>query len=353
MGKIIQPRRVTYARYKHNIYAERILLRILEALQSTYKKVINKYKKSSKITKIETTLFGDKELTFQMNNLEPSGYRNYKFIKDALKALREETIEVRGSDCKGDYVAYTGLIIGAKFYQCAQKKMVSIFLSKDMIPYYMNLSYGYSTFLQEVAFGLKSPYTIRIYQQICHWVNKSYFYNMNFVAQKQMFGIEKKYPESSQFFQSIIKPAEIELRAKADVFFEVVGKIKEGRKTVGWRLKIHKKGEKNKELVEKLVTKKSLIYFLKARFLLKKVHLEILNDILSTKSLYQELDDKLNYLSSFVSKKQPKNVPAYIVACLIKEFANRCEEEEEEEEEEKSPQKISRLSQFLKKKKNA
>jgi plasmid replication initiation protein len=64
--------------------------------------------------------------------------------------------------------------------------------------------------------------------------------------------LSEKYKRAIFVKNFILNPAVDELKKKSDVWFEILDPIKEGRKVVGWEIKIHKKDDqiaKPKKLV--------------------------------------------------------------------------------------------------------
>ena len=225
---IRQPYNLTIARYTVNIHEQRILVRILQALQ--------KGMSDDPFMTIRENLFQDKIICLPTSSLIPKGSTNYTHIKKALKSLREKTIEIRGYQNNKAYVCLTGLILKSKYFQNNEK--VQIHICKDLLPFYCCLAKGFTKYSTSTFFNISSPHTLRIYQELCHWASNKVNKIIYFEDFKKILNVECKYKLSGNFKQAVLLSAQKELKEKADVWFDIIGEVKEGRKVVGWKVKI-------------------------------------------------------------------------------------------------------------------
>lgn len=256
---IKQPYHITFASYGLNIHEQRIIMRIVQALQADVNHEILKAvakKKASKSKKsgnpqennaalqcnLKTTLFEDKVIQIPTKYLLPSGSQNYSCVREALKSLRQKTITIKSNKAAEPYETYTGFILQAKYYH--HKELVEIQISKDLLPNFIMMSEGFTKYLFHVAFSLSTSNAIRIYQMICHWKREKRLC-VYLEEYRAYLGLGNKYPNSSQFKQSVLIPAMHELKEKADVWFSIVklikGSGKASRKVIGWEIIIHDK----------------------------------------------------------------------------------------------------------------
>ena len=147
---------------------------------------------------------------------------------------------------------------------------------------------------------------------------KKGFYDLNLEVIREMFGIGEKYETSSQFKQGILMKAQKELAALSDIYFTVEKPLKEGKKVIGWRLKIH---TKNKPEVSEVLQKTSeLLTYVRRQFLLKEVHIAIIEDIIHDEEIRSEVSQKVRYLAEYTSKHKPQNLQVYIIKSLLQAF---------------------------------
>ena len=160
-NNIIQPTALTYARYDFTIYEQRILVRILECFQDKYREALKSYGQTrlKKDLQISNDLFGGKVITIAAKSLLPPGNRNYKYVRQALKSLRNRSVDVRSCNEEGQYISYTGLILKADYKFNSQE--VKIYICHDVAPFYRDLTRGFTKFDAAVVFMLSSPYTVR------------------------------------------------------------------------------------------------------------------------------------------------------------------------------------------------
>lgn len=231
--KIIkQPYQLTSARYSISIHEQRVFVRIIEALQPDMV-----YKGG-----VVENILGDKMVVLPTKSLLPQGSTNYSVVKTALKKLHSRQITMKCYDDKrGEYEVYTGMILKSRYFK--NNELVEIQICKDMLPHYICLAHGFTKYRLSTFFKITSPYTARIYQELSHWVNTHRLRILRFDDLKKTLNLGSKYPLSAQFKQSILLPAQKELKDKADVWFEILGEEKEGRKVVGWKTKIYKREE--------------------------------------------------------------------------------------------------------------
>ena len=227
--KIInQPYAVTMARYRFNMHEQRVFLRVLEALQPQML-----YKKDK-----EDKIFNNETLQVKMSSLLPEGSKNYSFVNKALDRLTSKKINIQGTDKKGLYELSTRIILQ---FKSRKDGFVDIELSEDVLRYLLNNKRGFTSYILDIAFNASSPYAARLYQYIAHWRDKKSGFEKLIRASclRDMLGIEGKYSRANAIFQKIIKPAMEDLEKRADVWFSIKEKVKEGRKIVGWIFKIH------------------------------------------------------------------------------------------------------------------
>ncbi len=227
-----QPYAVTMARHRLNVYEMRIMFRVIEALQPRMV-----YDKSP--YQISQTNIGDTTITMPTRCLLVPGDENYKLVRDALDSLTKKHIHIAIKDDKGvSKEVFTNLIKEAIYEH--RSSSIRIDISRNLMPQILGLSRNYTKYLLSVAFNSSSPNVMKLYQYVAQWRDKKQtFLRVTSLRQWLLLGEKYRYP--SQIKKWILEPASKELKASADVWFDIASRVKEGRRTMGWTLNIYTK----------------------------------------------------------------------------------------------------------------
>ena len=144
-----------------------------------------------------------------------------KEARQALRNLRNKTIEFE--DEEGNWL-YCGFINQAKYI--AKEKVYEVEVSRDLMPYLVELSRHYTEYSLLVAISLKSIYSQRYYELCCQYRNMGKF-GKTTNQLRTMFMLEDKYPLLPLFKQYVINAAQKELKAaydenQCDLWFDYV-----------------------------------------------------------------------------------------------------------------------------------
>lgn len=144
-----------------------------------------------------------------------------KEARQALRNLRNKTIEFE--DEEGNWL-YCGFINQAKYI--AKEKVYEVEVSRDLMPYLVELSRHYTEYSLLVAISLKSIYSQRFYELCCQYRNMGKF-GKTINQLRTMFMLEDKYPLLPLFKQYVINVAQKELKAaydenQCDLWFDYV-----------------------------------------------------------------------------------------------------------------------------------
>ena len=147
--------------------------------------------------------------------------KHTKEARQALRNLRNKTIEFE--DEEGNWL-YCGFINQAKYI--AKEQVYEVEVSRDLMPYLVELSRHYTEYSLLVAISLKSIYSQRFYELCCQYRNMGKF-GKTVDQLKQMFCLEDKYPLLPLFKQKVINVAQKELKAaydenQCDLWFDYV-----------------------------------------------------------------------------------------------------------------------------------
>ena len=136
--------------------------------------------------------------------------KHTKEARQALRNLRNKTIEFE--DEEGNWL-YCGFINQAKYI--AKEKVYEVEVSRDLMPYLVELSRHYTEYSLLVAISLKSIYSQRFYELCCQYRNLGK-YGKTVDQLKQMFYLEGKYSQLYLFKQKVLDVAQKELKAAYD-----------------------------------------------------------------------------------------------------------------------------------------
>ena len=144
-----------------------------------------------------------------------------KEARQALRNLRNKTIEFE--DEEGNWL-YCGFINQAKYI--AKEKVYEVEVSRDLMPYLVELSRHYTEYSLLVAISLKSIYSQRFYELCCQYRNLGK-YGKTVDQLKQMFYLEGKYSQLYLFKQKVLDVAQKELKTayeenQCDLWFDYV-----------------------------------------------------------------------------------------------------------------------------------
>ena len=234
---IKQPYSVTMARHKFNMPEYRVFIRILEKLQPDM--VYNPE------TEDDRTL-NNQHIKLTTSSLLPPGDKNHACVESALNSLMRKEIVIRVlNPDKSTYKVTTRLVLQHKYTK--SKEAVEIGLNPDIFHCLLNNRKGFTSYRLDVAFKTSTPYSLRLYQFIAHWRDKSHKTLMLDVV-RDICCLGEKYSYSGNVLQRIIQPAMKDLQERADVWFSIKKPIKEVRKIIGWVLQIHHRdGNKNQK----------------------------------------------------------------------------------------------------------
>jgi plasmid replication initiation protein len=309
-GMVVQPYFITMSRHSMNIHSLRIMTRIIQALQP---KIQFEHDRSV----LQETLFGDVIITFPTKDLLPENSKNHATIKAALDALEKEKIQVTGKDSHGEYITNARLIMKYKYYLNNQR--ISIQLDRDLLPDLLALSKNYSKYLVDVVFNSSSTYTARIYMFVSHWKDKNEI-KVYINSLRDWLNLGDKYTLSNDFKKHILEPAAVDLKERADVWFEIKHPIKEGRAIVGYTLKLYKR---NNNQALNMANHQNIKNILMELFGFKAYHLKKLEGILAKPELHVHIHDKIHDIYKYMQNGDIKNIKAYAIKSLLNEFGDK------------------------------
>ncbi len=310
---VMQSYFITMSRHNLNIHALRIMTRIIQTLQPNME-----YNKDR--SAIQRTIFGDFILRLPTKDLLPANSENYWAVKNALRTMEEEVIEIIGKDSQGEYRTNARLIMKSKYYM--NNQMVEIQLDRDLLPDMLALAKNYSRYLVDVVFNSSSTYTARLYMFISHWKDKRKI-SVSINSLRDWLRLGNKYELSKDFRKFILEPAAKDLKTRADVWFEIEAPMKEGKAITGYVFKIYKRSN-NQAL--NMAHSQNIKYALTEFFGLNAYHFKQLENIISKPELHAHINEKIREIYDYVRSGNIKNIKAYVVKSLKNEFAEHFDQ---------------------------
>lgn len=207
---LIQSYIITAARYDFSAYEKKILYRIIESLQVYVKDktLVHKHK-------IDTDLFGDYHLTFQISDfLIGENDKNHVRIKEALRSLRNKTIEYEDDEIW----TFMGIIENPEILKSGTLDTgVKFRLHRRVFDAFLDFSKGFTKYELKRAMSFESVYAMRFYE-LMSGQKKPITYTIDNL--KLMFKIQEKYTRINDFLKKVVSVAKKELDKKSPYSFE-------------------------------------------------------------------------------------------------------------------------------------
>ena len=204
--EIIQPNKVTNARYNYNEVQENILTCIMMALQDH---IFNE-------KHIQRDLFGNPTVTIDCANM-PTGTNNKNHVWKSCKDLRIKEIEFEWTTPTGkEEEVVTGLINTVRSIKGSTK--IDLEISKWAMPFllYWGKGVGGTQFDCSIALVLKGEHTKRLYKLCSRWKDKGGF-TMALPEFRDMLMLEHKYPDNKDLKRWVLEPAKTKINEMSDL----------------------------------------------------------------------------------------------------------------------------------------
>lgn len=224
--RVQQPTDLTnnFIQYKFSPAENRILVRILQMIK--HNQSIN----FSPQIDIEDNVL----LNFDYRDFLLKNHKSKQRVQDALKSLREKSIEVKtivyDKNGEGHSGTRTIGVIEKPEWDDA-KRLVNIRIDKEWYAYLCNLEPGYTSYIAETSFNLSSRYSIKMYMYISNWIKTKkgdYFSLERCIKEFELTGSSyNSGNKASNIKNRVFAIAKKELDRTADVSFNYsVVKIK-------------------------------------------------------------------------------------------------------------------------------
>lgn len=216
--QVVQSYLFTASRYDFNAYEKRIIYMLVKLCQRALAgQALNGFK----IKDVEYE--GLKDVYMPISAfLKDNSDKHYEMVKNALKSLRNKTIEIQDENVW----RVIGIIEMPKL-DVDKRGYVKFLLQKEIYEAILSFSKGYRRYELGLAMSFNSVYTMRFYELISGKEGNVIAYNINTL--KEMFKLENKYKQNRDFIKIVIDTARNELIAKSPVYFDYQI-VRDGRK---------------------------------------------------------------------------------------------------------------------------
>lgn len=328
---IRQPYRITMAKWNYSAVEKRILTTIISQLQ----KEISAIEKGIPFGQLDLFKSADSDtikVTFPLSDIVLKS-NNYSHVKAAFDGLMGNKVEItitlpatagKVSKKPEEKLVLTRLIERTEIYK--NSRTVTVTLHHATALELIKTSAGLTSFAKEVMFMTDNRHTQKIYEIISHWKDRDVI-TFTIDEFKEKLSLTGKYPKTNDMIRNVIEPAEIELKAIADIYFEY-STTKDGKKItkINFAIKQRKVIEIGNEALAML--KEDTIQMLRQHFAFKNEHFNEVKEIMNNPRIIKQIREKLSTLHLHIKNvaKNPKtaiySVPEYVVTALKNEFEN-------------------------------
>ncbi len=214
---LLQPIAVTMMRHDYSLIQIRILVTIVEYMQSKLHNILSKDRN-------EPEIFSDAELDndgrleiktlFKTLGVDPN---HYPQLRQSLKMLAAIPVEIPYKTIDGrSYLKVTNLCDvyipeDAGIYE----KYAVLKIDRTVAKRLVSLDLGYHRLGKQIVFACRNRYTQRIYMFIESWLDKGGTV-IKTVEFRKMLRLETNYRKFSDFVRRVLEPAKEELKSLAE-----------------------------------------------------------------------------------------------------------------------------------------
>ena len=217
---LLQPIAVTMMRHDYSLIQVRILVSIVESLQSILHGILNN-KRSPQLDLFKTKELDEDgrmpiTLPFKELGVDPN---HYPQLRTSLKMLAAIPVEIPYKTSEGrKYTKATNLCDVYIPEDRSYNKYAILKLDRSVAERLVSLDFGYHRLGKQIVFACKNRYTQRIYMFIESWVDKgrTVIKTLEF---RKMLRLENNYKKFSDFCRRVLEPAKQELKELADKGF--------------------------------------------------------------------------------------------------------------------------------------
>ena len=214
---LLQPIAVTMMRHDYSLIQIRILVTIVEYMQSKLHKILNKDNVAPEIfSDVELDNDGRLEIKtlFKTLGVDPN---HYPQLRQSLKMLAAIPVEIPYKSNDGrSYLKVTNLCdVYIPKDTGIYEKYAVLKIDRTVAQRLVSLDLGYHRLGKQIVFACRNRYTQRIYMFIESWVDKggTRIKTMDF---RKMLRLESNYKKFSDFTRRVLNPAKEELATLAE-----------------------------------------------------------------------------------------------------------------------------------------
>lgn len=213
---LMQPIAVTMMRHDYSLIQIRILVSIVEFMQSKLKKLLNQQR-------FEPMIFSDTELDndgrlevktlFKSLAVDPN---HYPQLRQSLKMLATIPVEIPYKTVDGrSYLKVTNLCdVYIPEDPGIYEKYALLKIDRSVAERLVGLDFGYHYLGKQIVFACHNRYSQRIYMFIESWKDKGYR-KINTLEFRKMLRLESNYKKFTDFTRRVLEPAKEELQTMA------------------------------------------------------------------------------------------------------------------------------------------
>lgn len=217
---LLQPIAVTMMRHDYSLIQVRILVSIVESLQSILHGILNN-KRGFQLDLFHTDELDEDgrmpiKLPFKELGVDPN---HYPQLRNSLKMLASIPVEIPYKTAEGrKYTKATNLCDVYIPEDRSYNKYAILKLDHSVAERLVSLDFGYHRLGKQIVFACKNRYTQRIYMFIESWVDKgrTVIKTLEF---RKMLRLENNYKKFSDFCRRVLDPAMQELKELAEKGF--------------------------------------------------------------------------------------------------------------------------------------
>lgn len=214
---LIQPLAVTMMRHDYSLIQVRILVSVVESLQSILHGILNN-KRSKELSLFHTDELDEDghlpvKLPFKELGVDPN---HYPQLRNSLKMLASIPIEIPYKTSEGrKYTKVTNLCDVYIPEDHSYNKYAILKLDRGVAERLVSLDFGYHRLGKQIVFACKNRYTQRIYMFLESWIRQGRVV-IKTLEFRKMLRLENNYKKFSDFCRRVLDPAKTELKELAD-----------------------------------------------------------------------------------------------------------------------------------------
>lgn len=217
---LLQPIAVTMMRHDYSLIQIRILVSVVESLQSILHGILNN-KRGHQLELFQTNELDEDgrmpiKLPFKELGVDPN---HYPQLRNSLKMLASIPVEIPYKTQMGrKYTKATNLCDVYIPEDHTYNKYAILKLDHEVAERLVSLDFGYHRLGKQIVFACKNRYTQRIYMFIEAWQDKGKTI-IKTIDFRKMLRLENNYKKFSDFCRRVLEPAKEELKGLADKGF--------------------------------------------------------------------------------------------------------------------------------------